>query len=543
MRVFTGLTLGMLLGGIAFSQSQDTDTRPAFEAAGISPSAPARFSFMRGPTAQAGHYELRQASMVDLVATAYGFNQDEVLEGPAWLEEDRFDIVAKLPPNSTKETQKAMLQTLLADRFKLVVHLGKKPMPAIALTAGKKTLLKESDGSGEAHCEYKAPPPPARPADGAPSTPVAPTFTIDCHNMTMARFSEELRGMFSNDNKVVTDHTGLQGAWDFSFKFTPNFSPSADSSALADTVDKQLGLKMTPSKEDVPVIIVDSVNQHPTANAPDIAEILHLPPVPTEFDVADIKPSDPSATRRGFQIQRGGRVNIGGMTLKNMIENAWNLTDDMLIGAPKWIDDTRFDVIAKAPSSAGEVDIETVFIMMRALLKDRFKLEAHLEDRPINAYTLTAVKPKMQKADPASRTRFKEGPASDGGKDPRVKNPILGRLVTVQNMTMAQFGMKLQQIASGYIHSPVLDATGLEGGWTFTLSFSTAGQVQGGGGGRGGGDSPPPAPTGLSEASDPSGAVSLFEAINKQLGLKLELQKRPVQVLVIDHIEPKPTEN
>jgi uncharacterized protein (TIGR03435 family) len=540
MRVFTGLTLGMLLCGIALSQS--ADTRPAFEAAGISPSAPARFSFMRGPTAHAGHYELRQASMVDLVATAYGFNQDEVLEGPAWLEEDRFDVVAKLPPTSTKETQKAMLQTLLADRFKLVVHFDKKPMPALSLTVGKKALLKESAGSDEPNCDFKAAPPPPRPADAPPSTPVAPTFTIDCHNMTMARFSEELRGMFSNDNKPVTDHTGLQGAWDFSFKFTPNFQPGADSSALADTIDKQLGLKMTPAKEDVPVIVVDSVNQHPTPNAPDIAEILHLPPVPTEFDVADIKPSDPNSRERGWQIQRGGRVNVAGMTLKNMIENAWNLTDDMLIGAPKWIDDTRFNVIAKAPSSAGEVDIETVFFMTRALLKDRFKLEAHLEDRPINAYTLTAVKPKMQKADPASRTRFKEGPATDNGKDPRVKNPILGRLVTVQNMTMAQFAAKLQQIAPGYIHSPVLDATGLEGSWNFTLSFSPAGAVQGGGGGRGG-DSPPPAPAGLTEASDPSGAITLFEAINKQLGLKLELQKRPVQVLVIDHVEPKPTEN
>jgi uncharacterized protein (TIGR03435 family) len=47
----------------------------------------------------------------------------------------------------------------------------------------------------------------------------------------------------------------------------------------------------------------------------------------------------------------------------------------------------------------------------------------------------------------------------------------------------------------------------------------------------------------LTEASDPSGGITLLEAISKQLGLKLELQKRPVQVLVIDHVEPKPTEN
>src|SRR5580700_1419037 len=130
MRAFASLTLGMLFSGAAFSQS--TETRPAFEAADIHPSAAARFRFMRGPTAHAGHYELRQANMVDLVATAYGLNQDEVLDGPSWLEEDRFDIVAKLPPDSTRETQKAMLQALLAERFKLVVRVGKRPMPAIA---------------------------------------------------------------------------------------------------------------------------------------------------------------------------------------------------------------------------------------------------------------------------------------------------------------------------------------------------------------------------------------------------------------------------
>jgi uncharacterized protein (TIGR03435 family) len=543
MRALAGLAFGTLLSSIAVSQS--AETRPAFEAVEIQRSAPARFQFMRGPTAHAGHYELRQASMVDLVATAYGFNQDEVLDGPSWLEEDRFDVIAKLPPDSTRETQKAMLQTLLADRFKLVVHVDKRPMPAIALTVGKKALFKESDGSGEERCDFKAPPqPPPRPVEGAPAAPFAPTFTIDCHNMTMARFSEELRGMFNNDNKPVTDHTGLKGAWDFTFKFTPNFQMGGDTGALADAVDKQLGLKMTPAKEDVPVIIVDSVNEQPTANAPNITEILHLAPPPTEFEVAEIKPSDPDSKARGFQIQRGGRVNIAGMTLKNLIFNAWNLTDDMLIGAPKWLDEDRFSIIAKAPSTAGEIDIETVFFMLRALLKDRFKLEVHMEDRPINAYTLLAGKPKMQKADPNSRTRFKEGPAADG-KDPRVKNPVLGRLVTVQNMTMAQFAAKLQQIASGYIHSPVLDATGLEGSWNFTLSFSPAGALQNGGRGGGGrgGDAPPPGPGGLTEASDPSGAISLPEAIDKQLGLKLEMRKRPVQVLVIDHIEQKPTEN
>ena len=184
--------------------------------------------------------------------------------------------------------------------------------------------------------------------------------------------------------------------------------------------------------------------------------------------------------------------------------------------------------------------------MLRALLVERFKLAVHTEERPATAYTLTAIKPKMKKADPNSRTKYKEGPAAEG-KDPRDKNPILSRLVTVQNMTMAQFAEKLKTIAPGYIHSPVLDATGLEGGYDFTLSFSAVGLTQagvGGSAGRGGAQPGPPTPADApAAASDPNGAVTLFEAIDKQLGLKLQAQKRPVSILVIDHVEQKPIEN
>ena len=157
----------------------------------------------------------------------------------------------------------------------------------------------------------------------------------------------------------------------------------------------------------------------------------------------------------------------------------------------------------------------------------------------MQAFTLLAVKPKMKKADPNSHTRFKEGPAN--AKDPRNANPILGRLVSVQNMTMAEFCEQLQQITPRYIHSAVLDATGLEGSYDFTLSFSPAGMAQMvGGGGRGGEAGPGGA---LPDASDPNGAVTLPEAIEKQLGLKLEQQKRPVPVLVIDHVDQKPSDN
>jgi uncharacterized protein (TIGR03435 family) len=98
-------------------------------------------------------------------------------------------------------------------------------------------------------------------------------------------------------------------------------------------------------------------------------------------------------------------------------------------------------------------------------------------------------------------------------------------------MTMERFAQRLQGLAPGYIRVPVLDATKLEGAWDFSLNFSPIGAVQGGPGpagdiGQGG-----------SGASDPTGAMSLFQALPRQLGLRLEQQKRPNPVLVIDSAE------
>ncbi len=484
-------------------------------------------------TLQGDRYVIRQATMVELVARAYSVDPRNVQGGPSWLESDRFDIYAKIPRRTSGETSRLMLRALLAERFRLVVHPGTAQLPAFVLTVGKGAIkMNEADGSVDPSCLYVQP-------SANPPAGTEPLHTFLCHNMSMQGLVENLpewAGDYLHD--PVVDSTGLKGGWDFEIKFHSKSRvgrAGANGISLFDAVDKQLGLKLEAKTAPLPVLVVDSVDERPTPNVPGIEKVLPPPP-PPEFEVATVKPSRPDEKMEA-RID-GGQASLQAGTLKMMIAYGYNITEEMMVGAPKWVETDHFDVLAKAaneggggPGAAG-IYSDDLRLMMRKFLQDRFGLVAHMEDRPLEAYTLIAANPKLKQADPASRTGCKEGPGSDG-KDPRITTPILGRLLTCRNMTMGQFAAMLQGQSEGLIHTPVLDATGIEGSYDFTLSFSSAGQLQSGGA----------APGDLPGASEPSGGLSLFDAINRQLGLKVVKQRRPVPVLVIDHIEEKPTEN
>jgi uncharacterized protein (TIGR03435 family) len=517
--------------------------------------------------------------MLDLIRLGWEVRPDKIVGGPAWAGLDRFDILAKAPAKASSADLRAMLQNLLADRFSLKVHNDIKPMPAFAVVVapGKKPHMKESDGNGAPGCKPQS----SSSGEGRGQinfmneSGVMTTIglsagnliTYNCRNVTMASFAAAMSGFFGADvgPNPVTDETALKGAWDFDLQFSFGLiiGPAAaqgDRIVFADALEKQLGLKLEKRQVPMPVTVIDGVNQTPTPNPPDMK--LNLPALPTEFEVAAIKPTPPDFRFGPFQPQRGGRVNMQGQTLDNLIRQAWGLfSPDQVAGLPKFATTDRWDIIAEAPTygpdpeaesgsltstsggpSEGQrfqtIDQDSINLMLRNLLIERFKIQFHMEDRPSTAFVITALKPKMKKADPAGRTGFHEGPGADG-KDPRIANPAAGRLVTAENMTMKQLSENLARMAGGYIrNSAVYDETGIEGAFDFTLNFSAAGLVQGpGGGGRGigavGGDA----------AAEPVSTISLFEAFEKQLGLKLEQVKRPGQVLVIDHIEQKPIEN
>jgi hypothetical protein len=136
-------------------------------------------------------------------------------------------------------------------------------------------------------------------------------------------------------NYPVVEQTGLKGEWDFGFRYTKKGGPALpDRITLFDAIDKQLGLKLELTKVPLPVIVVDRVNRNPTDNSPEVAKA--LPPLRSEFEVADVKPSSPDCRQMRLQFQPGGRVVIQGMTLKAVIQRAWDISDEMIARGPSW---------------------------------------------------------------------------------------------------------------------------------------------------------------------------------------------------------------
>src|SRR3569623_1391170 len=191
--------------GLVFAQQ--------FDAAAIHASAglpsihmPMLDSSMRGGQLRQGRYEVRSATLVDLIATAYRVDRDRIDGGPPWMNTDIFDVIAKAPAATTPDSLRLMLQGLLTERFGLQVHPDTRPRPGLALTAGSRLQLKSANG-GESGCR-------GTPQNGASD------ITISCGNVTITEFANQLprlTGAWLMGNPV-TDMTGLQGGWSFTLK-------------------------------------------------------------------------------------------------------------------------------------------------------------------------------------------------------------------------------------------------------------------------------------------------------------------------------------
>jgi uncharacterized protein (TIGR03435 family) len=258
------------------------------------------------------------------------------------------------------------------------------------------------------------------------------------------------------------------------------------------------------------------------------------------FEVASVKPSPrPEPNPFGFpvnpifRIEAGGRVRTTQTTLKDLIRNAYDLLDLLIVGASDWMTTTRFDVAAR-PADGFTGDVAAVRRMMRTLLADRFKLRAHTETRDLPVFHLVLAR-SDGKLGPGLRPSSSDCAAIRARRPPGATVPADGSEpscrvsfdVAAGSMTITFVGETTREMARGLLPErsrPVVDKTGLAGTFDGELTFA-----------------PEPLP-GFPRLLGSENGTSVYTALPEQMGLKLEPARGPVEVLVIDHAE-LPTEN
>jgi len=250
---------------------------------------------------------------------------------------------------------------------------------------------------------------------------------------------------------------------------------------------------------------------------------------PIQFDVVSVKMHTPDVQGGRMQLTPDG-VRLTNLPLQDLIVQSFGLVlNDQIVGLPNWANSQRFDIEAKV--AAGDVaafrklTLDQIRSMARPILTDRFKLASHEEKRVLPLYALVVAK-DGSKLKPSTLTQDGDAggvtragviemhhASNANGAAPRL-NEMTARAVTMDRLASTLSRQELGRV--------VLDNTGLTDRYDFKLTWA------------------PDSIAADTSSTDPSGP-SIFVAVSEQLGLKLEPQKGPVPVLVIDHIEaPSP---
>jgi uncharacterized protein (TIGR03435 family) len=240
-----------------------------------------------------------------------------------------------------------------------------------------------------------------------------------------------------------------------------------------------------------------------------------------EFEVASIRPSK---TGGGWMGAGDGSASEHNVTVKNLMTVAYRIQDFQLSGGPGWTDSDRFDVEAKAADHNATPD--QVRLMLQSLLEDRFRLKLHRETKESSIYALVIDKGGLKMKPSADQTSEDvNGPSPEGTLN-RGNIRYGNGSLTGNAVTMALFTKML----SGSLDRTIVDKTNLTGRFDLRLQWTP-------GVGEASFD-----PGGTQVAPADSSGVSIFTAIQEQLGLKLESQKGPVEMFVIDSVE-RPSAN
>jgi uncharacterized protein (TIGR03435 family) len=243
---------------------------------------------------------------------------------------------------------------------------------------------------------------------------------------------------------------------------------------------------------------------------------------PVTFEAASVKKFVTGAA--GFVgRQPGGRLTASGATMREIIEFAYLIQPYQLVNAPNWINEERWDIIARlavppGPVPAGQPD--DTLLALRALLADRFQLTVRRETRSLPMYALVLARPDGRLGTQLTKSPIDcEALRAARGKGDTSPLPAAAKQCGTQGRigSLAMGGSPMTMFAdalSRRLGRPVSDRTGLAGTWDLTLTHGVE-------------TTPPP------DANGPS----IFTALQEQLGLKLDSTTGPVEVLVVDRIE------
>jgi uncharacterized protein (TIGR03435 family) len=246
--------LVLLQGVLSFGQATPA---PAFEAASIKPSKAEPGSGSGIPT-RTGNMSARNVTLKRCIRGAYDVQESQIVGGPKWVGEDRYDIDAKAAGPAGDRELMAMLRSLLSERFKLAFHLETRALPGYALVVGKSGLQAK------------------RSKPDAESRSNSSREAIDCEACGMRQLAQKLSEVI---HLPVADLTGVEGEFDFQLQWTPDDMqakpPSGGDKPAAAALDvangpsvfaalqEQLGLRLEPRKVSTEVLVIDHAEKAP----------------------------------------------------------------------------------------------------------------------------------------------------------------------------------------------------------------------------------------------------------------------------------------
>jgi len=272
------LFYGVLACAMAYGQATSS-----FDVASVKPSnAGVRSSMRGGPgTSDPGRITYTNVTLFNVLLRAYNVKSYQ-LSAPDWMSSQRYDIAAKIPPGTSKESFERMLQSLAAERFHLALHRETHDLKGYDLAAGRTgPRLKASQATDTPAVELKGLPKtdangfPQLDAPGLVMMEGARGKAVVIHLTANAQPLSALVELLSKEFAMpIQDMTGLSGKFDFHLEFAPQppgvleAAPPADDAApnLVTAVQQQLGLRLNSSKVGVEVLVIDRADRVPTEN-------------------------------------------------------------------------------------------------------------------------------------------------------------------------------------------------------------------------------------------------------------------------------------